>query len=91
VLDESRRDDISWLVASYDQLVEPLSSEDRDADLALVQKWLCFRQCKRPPSHWRAWLSAESRHDCLTLLRHYPIWFHFCVEVVGAGLLFVTA
>jgi len=41
MLDESRRDDIGWLVATYDQLVEQASSEQRERDLALVQRWLC--------------------------------------------------
>lgn len=41
VLDESRRDDISWLVATYDGLVSQPVGADRDTDLELVQRWLC--------------------------------------------------
>lgn len=41
MLDESRRDDIGWLVATYDQLIDQPESEQRNHDLAVVQRWLC--------------------------------------------------
>lgn len=41
LLDESRRDDIGWLVAQYDDLVAQPASDERDAALEQVQRWLC--------------------------------------------------
>lgn len=41
MLDERRRDDIMWLVNTYDELIGKPVSPARDADLATVQKWLC--------------------------------------------------
>lgn len=41
MVDESRRDDISWLVATYDGLVSQTEGTTRDADLEQVQRWLC--------------------------------------------------
>ena len=40
MLDESRRDDIGWLIATYDQLVDQSTSAQREEDLAVVQRWL---------------------------------------------------
>ncbi|MBP2338208.1 hypothetical protein JOF41_004386 [Saccharothrix coeruleofusca] len=40
MLDESRRDDIGWLVATYDSLVQEAAGGTRDVDLAQVQRWL---------------------------------------------------
>ena len=40
MLDERRRDDIGWLIATYDQLVDQATSEQREEELALVQRWL---------------------------------------------------
>jgi|GEM_PF-6658877 len=41
MLDESRRDDVMWLANTYDALLDAPASEERDADLARVQKWMC--------------------------------------------------
>lgn len=41
LLDKSRRDDVGYLVAMYDALVEQAAGEARDTDLAQVQRWLC--------------------------------------------------
>ncbi|ATY17004.1 hypothetical protein CU254_41175 (plasmid) [Amycolatopsis sp. AA4] len=41
MLDVSRRDDVMWLVATYDVLVGQPESAERNEDLAKVQRWLC--------------------------------------------------
>ncbi|SFQ28468.1 hypothetical protein [Amycolatopsis rubida] len=41
MLDDSRRDDVMWLVATYDVLAGQPESAERDEDLAQVQRWLC--------------------------------------------------
>lgn len=39
--DDSRRDDMVWLVNEYDRLVTQEPSPERDEDLATIQRWLC--------------------------------------------------
>lgn len=38
---EDRREDLSWLLAEHDRLVDEPPGEDRDAELAQIQRWLC--------------------------------------------------